>query len=55
MYQFNDAQPVALTAPGETPHPGEPRYARNPPAGWIGFATHANDTWEYRMQNHAVK
>ncbi|MCE7524586.1 toxin-antitoxin system YwqK family antitoxin [Alloalcanivorax xenomutans] len=45
----------ALTGPGGKSHPGEPRYAREPRAGWIGFAMHANDTWEYRMQNHAVE
>jgi len=43
---------VALAAPGDTPSPAEARRAREPGAGWIGFAMQRNDTWEYLMQGH---
>ncbi len=45
---------VALAGPDETPRPGEPRHAREPGAGWIGFAMQRNNTWEYLMQSHSA-
>lgn len=46
---------VALAGPGDTPRAGEPRHAREPGAGWIGFATQPNNTWEYLMQSHSTR
>ena len=44
---------VALAGPGETPQAGEPRHAREPRAGWIGFPMVRNNTWEFLMLNHS--
>ncbi len=44
---------VALAGPGDTAEAGEPRHARAPQAGWIGFPMQRNNTWEYLMQSHS--
>ncbi|UWN49547.1 hypothetical protein ASALC70_01759 [Alcanivorax sp. ALC70] len=44
---------VALAGPGESPRAGEPRHAREPRAGWIGFPMTRNNTWEFLMLNHS--
>lgn len=46
---------VALAGPGDTAEPGEPRHARAPRAGWIGFPMRRNNTWEYLMQSHSAQ
>lgn len=46
---------VALAGPGDTARAGEPRHAREPRAGWIGFPMRRNNTWEYLMQSHSPK
>ena len=44
---------VALAGPGASAEAGEPRHAREPQAGWIGFPMRRNNTWEYLMQAHS--
>lgn len=45
---------VGLAGPGDTARAGEPRHAREPRAGWIGFPMRRNNTWEYLMHSHST-